>query len=103
MTSNGIVSVQNGTKVHLDPKRATSDGLAFVSHAHMDHLHNQNGGLLLTTKQTSEIAKHRAYNIENYVEEYEELSMVDTVDILGRRVIAFSDLFYTRDTCIRYC
>ena len=68
MTSNGIVSVQNGTKVHLDPKRATSDGVAFVSHAHMDHLHNQNGGLLLTTRQTSEIAKLRGYNIENYIE-----------------------------------
>jgi putative mRNA 3-end processing factor len=101
MTSNGIVSVQNGTKIHLDPKRATSDGLAFVSHAHMDHLHNQNGGLLLTTRQTSEIAKLRGYNIENFVEEYEDFSMVDTGHILGARGLAFGDIFYTGDICTR--
>ena len=101
MTSNGIVSIKNGTKVHLDPKRATSDGLAFVSHAHMDHLHNQNGGLLLTTRQTSEIAKLRGYNIENYVEEYEDFSMVDTGHILGARGLAFGDVFYTGDICTR--
>ena len=101
MTANGIVSIQNGMKVHLDPKRATSDGLAFVSHAHMDHLHNQNGGLLLTTRQTSEIAKLRGYNIENYIEEYEDFSMVDTGHILGARGLAFGDIFYTGDICTR--
>jgi putative mRNA 3-end processing factor len=101
MTSNGIVSLQKGMKIHLDPKRATSDGLAFVSHAHVDHLHNQNGGLLLTTRQTSEIAKLRGYNIENYVEEFEDFSMVDTGHILGARGLVFGDVFYTGDICTR--
>jgi len=101
MTSNGIVSIQNGTNVHLDPKRATSDGLTFVSHAHMDHLHNQNGGLLLTTRQTSEIAKLRGYDIENFVEEYEDFSMIDAGHILGARGLAFGDVFYTGDICTR--
>lgn len=101
MTSNGIVSTQNGTIVHLDPKRATNSGLAFVSHAHVDHLHNQNGGLLLTTRQTSEIAKLRGYNIENFVEEFEDFSMIDTGHILGARGLVFGDVFYTGDVCIR--
>ena len=101
MTSNGIVSIQKGMKIHLDPKRATSGGLAFVSHAHMDHLHNQNGGLLLTTRQTSEIAKLRGYNIENFVEEFEDFSMVDTGHILGARGLVFDDIFYTGDICTR--
>ena len=101
MTSNGIVSIKNGTKVHLDPKRATSDGIAFFSHAHMDHLHNQNGRLLLTTRQTSEIAKLRGYNSENYIEEYEDFSMVDTGHILGARGLSFGDVFYTGDICTR--
>jgi putative mRNA 3-end processing factor len=101
MTSNGIVSTQKGMKIHLDPKRATSSGLAFVSHAHVDHLHNQNGGLLLTTRQTSEIAKLRGYNIENYVEEFEDFSMIDTGHILGARGLVFGDVFYTGDICTR--
>ena len=101
MTSNGIVSTQNGITVHLDPKRATHSGLAFVSHAHVDHLHNQNGGLLLTTRQTSEIAKLRGYNIGNYVEEFEDFSMVDTGHILGARGLVFGDVFYTGDICTR--
>jgi putative mRNA 3-end processing factor len=101
MTSNGIVTVQNKMTVHLDPKRATDGGITFVSHAHMDHLHNQNGGLLLTTRQTSEIAKLRGYNIEKFVEEYEDFSMVDTGHILGARGLVFDDVFYTGDICTR--
>jgi len=101
MTSNGIVATQNGTKVHLDPKRATNGGITFVSHAHMDHLHNQNGGLLLTTRQTSEIAKLRGYNIENFVEDLEDFYMVDTGHIIGARGLFFGDVFYTGDICTR--
>lgn len=101
MTSNGILSVQKGVTIHLDPKRATNGGLAFVSHAHVDHLHNQNGGLLLTTRQTSEIAKLRGYNIENFVEGFEDFSMVDTGHILGARGLVFGDVFYTGDICTR--
>ncbi len=101
MTSNGIVSIQNEMTIHLDPRRATNNGITFVSHAHMDHLHNQNGGLLLTTRQTSEIAKLRGYNIENYVEEFEDFSMVDTGHILGARGLVFGDVFYTGDICTR--
>jgi putative mRNA 3-end processing factor len=102
MTSDGIVSVHDGMHIHLDPKRAASNGISFVSHAHVDHLHNQNGGLLLTTKQTSEIAKLRGYNIENYVEELENFSMIDTGHILGARGLLFGDdVFYTGDICVR--
>ncbi len=102
MTSNGIIAIQNGTRVHLDPKRATDDGITFVSHAHVDHLHNQNGGLLLTSKQTSEIAKLRGYQIQNYLEEYENYSMIDSGHILGAKgLLIGDDIFYTGDICIR--
>jgi len=102
MTSNGIVSSDNGTTVHLDPKRGTDDGIAFVSHAHIDHLHRQNGGLVLTSRQTSEIAKIRGYSIENYSEEYENFSLVDSGHILGAKGLLFGDgIFYTGDISIR--
>ena len=102
MTSNGIVATQNGTRVHLDPKRGTNTGITFVSHAHIDHLHNQSGGLLLTSRQTSEIAKLRGYSIQRYFEEYENYAMIDSGHILGAKGLLFGDeVFYTGDICIR--
>lgn len=100
MTSNGILLEKNETKVLLDPKRGTNN-LAFVSHAHTDHLHNQDGGLVLTTRQTYEIAKQRGFTIENYVEEHSGFEMVDSGHILGAKGLIFDDVFYTGDICTR--
>jgi len=102
MTPNGIVSTHNDTTIHLDPKKGTGNGITFVSHAHIDHLHKQNGGIVLTSKQTSEIAKLRGYAIENYSEEYENFSMIDAGHILGAKGLLFGDgIFYTGDISIR--
>jgi len=102
MTSKGVVVKLAEMKVHLDPKSGVRNGLAFVSHAHMDHLHNQDGGILLTTKLTSEIAKLRGYYIDNFVEELENFSMIDSGHILGARGLLFGDdVFYTGDICTR--
>jgi putative mRNA 3-end processing factor len=102
MTQNGIVSNQNGTRIYLDPKHGVNDGISFVSHAHIDHLHNRGGGLLLTTKQTSAIAKLRGYDIGNFTEEFENFSLVDAGHILGARGLLFGDdIFYTGDICTR--
>ncbi|MDE1764716.1 MAG: exonuclease [Thaumarchaeota archaeon] len=102
MTPSGIVSIHNGTAVHLDPKKGTENGITFVSHAHIDHLHRQNGGLVLTSRQTSEIAKIRGYTIENYCEKYENFSLIDAGHILGAKGLLFGDgVFYTGDISIR--
>jgi len=102
MTSNGIVVLQDDKTVNLDPKRGTENGISFVSHAHLDHLHNQHGkGILIASKQTTEIAKLRGYSIENYVEDYESFSMIDAGHILGAKGLLFDDIFYTGDISIR--
>jgi len=102
MTSNGIVVIVDDKKVNLDPKRGTGNEISFVSHAHMDHLHNQYGkGILMASKQTTEIAKLRGYSIKNYVEEYENFSMIDAGHILGAKGLLFDDIFYTGDISIR--
>ena len=102
MTSNGIVVQCDDKTVNLDPKRGTENGISFVSHAHLDHLHNQRGkGVLIASKQTTEIAKLRGYSIENYVEEYENFSMIDAGHILGAKGLLFDDIFYTGDISIR--
>jgi putative mRNA 3-end processing factor len=102
MTSNGIVVTYDNKIINLDPKRGTEGGISFVSHAHLDHLHNQRGkGTLIASKQTIEIAKLRGYSIENHVEEYENFSMIDAGHILGARGLLFDDIFYTGDISIR--
>lgn len=102
LTSNGIVVVQDNKTINLDPKRGTENGISFVSHAHLDHLHNQRGdGILIASKQTTEIAKLRGYSIENYVEEYENCSTVDAGHILGAKGLLVDDLFYTGDISTR--
>ncbi len=103
MTSNGIVVRQDNTTIHLDPKRGSSEGICFVSHAHIDHLHNHRGeGILLASKQTTEIARLRGFLIGNFKEEYENFSMIDAGHILGAKGLLFGDdIFYTGDISIR--
>jgi putative mRNA 3-end processing factor len=102
MTSKGILVKLDEIEVYLDPKSGVRNGLAFVSHAHMDHLHNQDEGILLTSKLTSEIAKLRGYHIDNFVEELDNFSMIDSGHILGARGLLFGDeVFYTGDICTR--
>ena len=102
MTSNGIVSIHDGMKVHLDPKKGLANGITFVSHAHIDHLHKQSSGLVLMSKQTSEIAKLRGYPIGDFSEEYENFSLIDAGHILGAKGLLFGDgVFYTGDISIR--
>ncbi|MDE1862376.1 MAG: exonuclease [Thaumarchaeota archaeon] len=102
MTQNGIVSSHNGTQVHLDPKKGVAGGITFVSHAHIDHLHRQNAGLVIMSKQTSEIAKLRGYPIGDFSEEYQNLTLVDSGHILGARGLLFGEeVFYTGDISLR--
>jgi len=103
MTSNGIVVSHDDKTVNLDPKRGIENGISFVSHAHLDHLHNQRrgSGVLIASKQTMEIAKLRGFSIERYVEEYANFSMVDAGHILGAKGLLFDDVFYTGDISVR--
>ena len=101
MSRNGIVISHDKTKIYLDPKHGTNDGISFVSHAHIDHLHNQDGGLVVTTKYTSEIAKLRGYYLNNFVEELDNFTLIDVGHILGARGLLYDDIFYTGDICTR--
>lgn len=102
MTSNGIASNCNGQQVYLDPKRGVEGSIAFVSHAHIDHLHRRKGGIVLTSRQTNEIARLRGYSIGEYTEEYENFSLIDSGHILGAKGLLFGEgIFYTGDISIR--
>ena len=100
-TKNGILCEVNGKRVLLDPKNADSSGINFVSHAHSDHLPSKNGGTILASVETNEIATLRGFKMENHVQSLDDFSLVDSGHILGARGLLFDDIFYTGDICTR--
>ena len=101
MTKNGILCEVNGKRVRLDPKNADSTGINFVSHAHSDHLPSKNGGMILTSIETNEIANLRGFRMENHVQNIDEFLLVDSGHILGAKGLLFDEIFYTGDICTR--
>ena len=101
MTKNGIVCKIGEQLIHLDPKRAVDERINFVSHAHSDHLPSKNGGTILSSNETSEIANLRGIKLENRVEEIEDFSLIDSGHILGSKGLLIDDVFYTGDICTR--
>jgi len=101
MTKNGILCEINRKRVYLDPKNADPTGVNFVSHAHSDHLPSKNGGTILTSIETNEIANLRGFKMENHVQNIDDFSLIDSGHILGAKGLLFDDVFYTGDICTR--
>jgi len=101
MTKNGILCDNGASRVSLDPKKSDFDGINFVSHAHMDHLPSKNGGTILSSIETNEIAELRGFKMENHVKSLENFSLIDSGHILGAKGLLFDDIFYTGDICTR--
>ena len=101
MTKNGILCNVNDKLVYLDPKNTDSAGINFVSHAHSDHLPSKNGGTILSSIETNEIANLRGFKMENHVESVDDFTLIDSGHILGSKGLLFDDIFYTGDICTR--
>lgn len=101
MTKNGILCEINERRVYLDPKNTDSTGVNFVSHAHTDHLPSKNGGTILSSIETNEIANLRGFRMENHVQSIDDFTLVDSGHILGAKGLLFDDIFYTGDICTR--
>jgi len=101
MTKNGILCEINGKRVCLDPKNTDVTGINFVSHAHSDHLPSKNGGTILSSLETNEIANLRGFKMENHVDSLDDFSLIDSGHILGAKGLLFDDIFYTGDICTR--
>jgi putative mRNA 3-end processing factor len=101
MTKNGILCEINDKRVCLDPKNTDSTGINFVSHAHTDHLPSKNGGTILSSIETSEIANLRGFKMENHIDSLDDFSLIDSGHILGAKGLLFDDIFYTGDICTR--
>ena len=101
MTSNGIQCQIKDISINLDPKRSVHDEINFVSHAHSDHLPNRNGGTILSSNETKEIANLRGFKMENHIEKHEEYDLIDTGHILGSKGLLVNEIFYTGDISTR--
>ena len=101
MTKNGILCEINDKRVCLDPKNTDATGVNFVSHAHSDHLPSKNGGIILSSVETNEIANLRGFKMKNYVYSLDDFSLIDSGHILGAKGLLFDDIFYTGDICTR--
>ena len=101
MTKNGILCEINGKRVHLDPKNTDTAGINFVSHAHTDHLPSKNGGKILSSIETNEIASLRGFKMENHTDSLDDFTLIDSGHILGAKGLLFDDIFYTGDICTR--
>ena len=101
MTKNGILCDVDDKRVFLDPKNSDVDGINFVSHAHSDHLPSKNGGTILSSIETNEIANLRGFKMENHVESLNDFSLIDSSHVLGAKGLLFDDIFYTGDVCTR--
>lgn len=101
MTKNGILCTVNEKQIRLDPKNADVTSINFVSHAHSDHLPSKNGGTILSSIETNEIANLRGFKMENYVDCIDDFTLINSGHILGAKGLLFDDIFYTGDICTR--
>lgn len=89
----------------LDPSRDGDCDVAFVSHAHIDHLHRRtkDSSKVLSSPETKKLAGARGYDIADAVEDHDGFELVDTGHILGSRglLIGGDEVFYTGDLSIR--
>ena len=100
VTANGGIQVElGGTRYSLDPHGQVRADYTFVSHAHIDHMHNPSKSeKVITSGVTAELAMARGYNLGETTEEAEGVELLDSGHILGSRAIRIQDeVYYTGD------
>jgi putative mRNA 3-end processing factor len=100
VSANGGIQVDYGTsRLVLDPGGAVKADFTFVSHAHIDHMHNPGTSeKVLASDETRELAQARGYDLGGSTELPEGVELLDSGHILGSRAIRIADeVFYTGD------
>lgn len=107
--SSQIYIQRNQVRVYLDPKNLDSEGVAFISHAHSDHLISKSclkrsklSNRIICSNETNEIAKIRGHDLGDTILDHPEFKFVNTGHILGSRGLLIEDeFFYTGDIALR--
>ena len=100
VSANSGIQVDAGdARFILDPRGPVKADYAFVSHAHLDHMHSPGKSeRVIASKETTELAKARGYDLGATVEEAQGVELLDSGHILGSRAIRIADeVYYTGD------
>jgi len=100
VSANGGIQVElRNTRFVLDPHSHVRADFTFVSHAHMDHMHNPSKNEhVIASSVTKELARARGYDLGETIEEAEGVELLDSGHILGSRAIRIQDeVYYTGD------
>jgi len=97
--NGGILVEAGGSRFILDPREPAKADYSFVSHAHVDHVHNASKReRVIASVETTELARARGYELGNTTEEVDGVELLDSGHILGSRAIRISDeVYYTGD------
>jgi putative mRNA 3-end processing factor len=101
--NGGLVIEHDGIRYALDPKVPTSADYAFVSHAHLDHMHSPSRkSKIIASKETASLAMARGYDLGSAQDPPEGVDLLDSGHILGSRAIRIGDeVLYTGDAAGR--
>ena len=100
VVANGGIRVEfRGKTFLLDPQRPSRSDYTFVSHAHIDHMHNPSKDeKVIASQETAELALARGYDLGATTDSVEGVELLDSGHILGSRAIRIADeVYYTGD------
>ena len=104
VSANSGIQVDYDEKRYLlDPKGPVQADFTFVSHAHIDHIHQPRGDeRILASKETQQLAQARGYDLGDAMQQVEGVDLLDSGHILGSRAIRVADeVLYTGDAAGR--
>lgn len=96
------IHIDLGKKVVADSRKAAGD-VIFVSHAHMDHLHTGNSGILCSEK-TARIGSQRSGKDIDFTDNHGSVELLPSGHIIGSRAALIEDekrVLYTGDVSTR--
>jgi putative mRNA 3-end processing factor len=98
-SKDGIQVDIGGRRFLLDPSNPRKADYVFVSHAHVDHMHNPSSDeRVICSGVTRALALARGYDLGMTTEEAEGVKLLDSGHILGSRAILIEDeVYYTGD------
>jgi putative mRNA 3-end processing factor len=100
VSANGGIQVDyRDRRYMLDPRGSVSADYAFVSHAHVDHMHNPSKSeKVIASSATRDLASARGYELGETIEKLEGVDLLDSGHILGSRAIRIDEeMLYTGD------
>lgn len=95
----GIIVIRSrGRTISLDSTGSIQADIAFLSHAHYDHLPRRVSSTVLASPETVELARLRGLSVKSHIAQAEGLKLLDSGHILGSRALLVDDdLLYTGD------